>query len=391
MHMRRFFLPVGQGAFYLERFWLPDKVHPINVVYDCGSLSGKEILLSVIHDMFHRGEEIAAVFLSHLHEDHVNGLPMLLQHCHVRKVYFPEIEKEDIPLLQLQNRANDLAEEASSQQLLQSLPNPRDPFDLNSETMWISVREANKDIDNEDDNRRKFPQSLSQLCDQSLSAQDDDWLFVPFNFRRTIIIDQLKEALGELLHQDPNQLTNKTLLDYWDKNAENRRRIKRIFLSIAGEFNTNSMTLYSGRMSNNGFQIAQHGHHCLDPFRPCCCFPFHHYWLPFWDRPNFKAAGCLYTGDYNASGSEEWKTLKEHYQRYWDLIGCIQIPHHGSQHNFNDEFCKHDAYFVISAGLGNQYKHPSADVLAKLYEKGPFPAVVTQDPFSTFETLVASS
>lgn len=387
MHMQRFFLPVGQGAFYLERFWIPDQ-DPINVVYDCGSCSGNGIMSSVIHAIFHEGEIIAAVFLSHLHEDHVNGLPMLLQHCRVRKVYFPEIEKEDIPLLQFQNRANDLPDEAFSQRLLQALPNPVSLLLSSPETMWIPVPEANEGVDNEDDRPRNFPQSLSKLCGESLSAQADDWLFVPFNFRREDIIDKLRDELGKLLHLDQSQLTNETLLDRWNQKAVIRRKIKKVFLSIAGEFNTNSMTLFSGRMSNSGSQIAQHGRHCLDPFHPCWYFPFHHYWRPFWARSNFKAAGCLYTGDYNASGSREWIKLKRHYRRYWDSIGCIQIPHHGSQHNFNDEFCKLNAYPVISAGLGNQYKHPSADVLAKLCEKGPFPAVVTQDPSSLFSTLV---
>lgn len=35
--MLRSFLPVGQGAFYLERFETNDG--RINVVYDCGSLT----------------------------------------------------------------------------------------------------------------------------------------------------------------------------------------------------------------------------------------------------------------------------------------------------------------------------------------------------------------
>ena len=274
------------------------------------------------------------------------------------------------------------------QRFLRSLPNPGSQLPSTDETTWIPIPETKENVENEDDRPGNFSQRLSSLCGEALSAQDDDWLFVPFNFRREDIIDKLKEELGKLLNLDPNQLTNKTLSDRWNHSEEIRCKIKEAFKSTAGEFNTNSMTLFSGRISNNGFQIAQCGRHSSDPFRPCWCFPFHHHWSPFWDRPNFKAAGCLYTGDYNASGFQAWKTLKEHYQRYWDLIGCIQIPHHGSQHNFNDEFCKHDAYFVISAGLGNQYKHPNADVLAKLYAEKSFLAVVTQDPCSLFATLV---
>lgn len=38
--MQRLFLPVGQGAFYCEKFSEEDFCGKVNVVYDCGSLSG---------------------------------------------------------------------------------------------------------------------------------------------------------------------------------------------------------------------------------------------------------------------------------------------------------------------------------------------------------------
>ena len=65
--MIRSFLPVGQGAFYCERFEDSKTGKRINVVYDCGSISPNHhrILREQIQDHFDEREDIEAVFISH--------------------------------------------------------------------------------------------------------------------------------------------------------------------------------------------------------------------------------------------------------------------------------------------------------------------------------------
>lgn len=92
--MIRSFLPVGQGAFYLESFERY-KEQPINIVYDCGSLSGEHIVKAEIRNNFQEKETINAVFISHLHRDHINGLPYLLQYCNVKNIFLPLITEEN--------------------------------------------------------------------------------------------------------------------------------------------------------------------------------------------------------------------------------------------------------------------------------------------------------
>lgn len=84
----RSFLPVGQGAFYLEEF---RTVHnkKINIIYDCGSQTNKKIVESEIRNNFCKNEEILIVFISHLDADHVNGLEYLLKYCKVKNIVFP--------------------------------------------------------------------------------------------------------------------------------------------------------------------------------------------------------------------------------------------------------------------------------------------------------------
>lgn len=387
MFMHRTFLPVGQGAFYLERFFISGQEQPINVAYDCGSLSGTDIVKKVIHHWFDEKEEISAVFLSHLHEDHVNGLPELMTHCRVNTIYYPLIEMMDIPLLQLQNRVNGLNENSVSQRILQALSEDNSRLLPGNETKWIAVQKADSTSDIPEKGSGLFPQTLEKLTGRPLPNQDNNWIFAPFNFHMQSHIDALKDELCASFGLNRTELTNTKLSELW-QSEEARKTITQAYKSVLGEFNTNSMTLFSGRSSNVGCQIETCRCPCPLPLHCCESFYFHHEWFHHWLKRSQKAAGCLYTGDYNAHGAAPWNALKQHYSSYWDSIGCVQIPHHGGRLNYNAEFCDFDAIFAVSAGLGNSYGHPNGDVLASLRENGRPVSVITQDPQSVFSTVV---
>ena len=85
--MIRSFLPVGQGAFYCECFDLRNE-YRLNVIYDCGSATSVKFVEQAIKNNFTKGETIHAVFISHLDEDHINGIPYLLRYCRVEKIFF---------------------------------------------------------------------------------------------------------------------------------------------------------------------------------------------------------------------------------------------------------------------------------------------------------------
>ena len=69
--MDRMFLPVGQGAFYCERFKSPDSARTMNFVYDCGVLlrdhGGSKVKLqwleNVIDTVFRNGDPYPVLFL----------------------------------------------------------------------------------------------------------------------------------------------------------------------------------------------------------------------------------------------------------------------------------------------------------------------------------------
>ncbi len=185
-------------------------------------------------------------------------------------------------------------------------------------------------------------------------------------------IGLLQAELNKNLNKFTNnqKISNDDLKRLWEKNDD---AIKKIIIDayekIPGGLNTNSMTLFSGSSSPYLF-IHKIFKHSLFQQRS----------LLYYDGYfNFKS-GCLYTGDYDSRGKLKFKDLKNRYKEQFDnnLIGCIQVPHHGSSNNFNDEFLKLNAFLVISVGYSNKYGHPHGSVIKKILNNMYYPIIVDE-------------
>lgn len=80
--------------------------------------------------------------------------------------------------------------------------------------------------------------------------------------------------------------------------------------------------------------------------------------------------------------------LSKAYNDYWEYIGCVQIPHHGSRHNYNNEMAKLNAINVISAGYKNRYRHTHSSVLKDLMLNDCTVHIVTENVGSQVDLLV---
>ena len=87
MKLTRTIHPVGQGGFYTESI-KDDSGKEFLVAYDCGGNNKQfmeDYLKSFIHDSRDGGKMVIdAVFISHLHADHINGLEYLLKKVDVK-------------------------------------------------------------------------------------------------------------------------------------------------------------------------------------------------------------------------------------------------------------------------------------------------------------------
>ena len=70
------------------------------------------------------------------------------------------------------------------------------------------------------------------------------------------------------------------------------------------------------------------------------------------------------------------------------IIGCVQLPHHGSRKSYNHEIALLNAYFVVSAGTKNTYHHPHASVIRDILFEKKYPFIVTEESDSTFITKI---
>ena len=355
--MQREFLPVGQGAFYHESFEGLSGER-INVIYDCGSSSGVEQVHRQFNEIFETAETIQAIFLSHFHEDHVNGLEYLLKHYRVKHIFFPLLTKEDKQLVFLnQISSSTFADENPF--WIRFAENPFETLrqmqlDYSPFLHFVSSRDG----DNENEEFRAELRDFSPWSDVIPSGKDvselifdetdieyrPDWLYIPFHFREKVRREKLKVALENSI----GTCNPEELLDLLKRHPSCRIDIQKVYEQIPGGFNPNSMLLYSGI-----------DHHPVD-------------WPAFlekswpWPETNrLTVPGALYMGDYEVCGSQKWQEFQDAYQKYFPYIGCLQVPHHGSNYNFNFRLLdiEHCDLYVISASTDNKYKHPDGEVI----------------------------
>ena len=152
MEVTRIFHSVGQGGFYTETFDdLPDK--PM-VVFDCGGKSSK-LMKDYINSFLPTKPKatIETVFISHLHDDHINGLQHLLHRANVKKIFLPQFNSNQLFDSIFYNAAYGTHTE-NRNNLVFSLINPTNAF---RETKIIQVLEANGDINYREDANDQHP------------------------------------------------------------------------------------------------------------------------------------------------------------------------------------------------------------------------------------------
>lgn len=365
--MNRNFIPVGQGAFYLERF--EDGKEKINVIYDCGSEKNEDRVNEMIDRYFEEGEKIDALVISHLHEDHINGIPHLLKHCKVEKIYFPLITSANKVLMSI-----DCEIRKRNQFVTEFINNPEAAIgNLQSENKpeLISIGDNINGISNNNGNISIISSGADLMKDiiESRSLSDDakatlkKWKYIPFNFRQKDRIQKLQDALNS------RGIDINDVEETWKCGTDSEKAtIIEAYKEIPGGLNTNSLTLFSGTEMTNIFQYLDSGKTCI---KTCS---------DKWSECGFakQKAGCLFTGDYDAAGKNKWTELYKAYEKYWNYIGCVQVPHHGSIYNFNEKLLELKCIYIISAGTVNRYKHPNGAVLKHFIMKRMLPFIVTE-------------
>lgn len=392
MELSRIIHPVGQGGFYSEK--LIDEDETVSVIYDCGGNNQKSIESYL--ENYYPGkidEYIDAVFISHMHEDHINGLKYLLTHYNVRYLFLPQLNEDEILeaflynyfrntgsignllLLELYEQNNDSNYPYTNTRIIKV---PKGEVGEEPVSMDI-VKDIDKNIKNE---------NLKYLNIGAKIHFNSKWVYVPFN---PPVKSELLKEKGRFVNFFKDSLKLETV-SIRELPSIIRKvgvdKCKAVYTDYFG-FNHNaySMTLFSGATQSVFYSFIYES--LIHKFRYCPkhCDCFDHHRGCF--DPLYYSPNCLYTGDFDTKSHVT--NLQNFYKKFWRTIAAIQVPHHGSRNNFDSRL--YDSSKVrgyISVGEKNIFHHPNIDTLIGLKRMECEPIMVT-DNLSTIHIVHATN
>lgn len=376
MILKRVFHPVGHGAFYTERFY-DDNQNIANIVFDCGCYEsckpGKSIadfrkqINDIVDNEFPLNEDdkikVDALFISHFHEDHINGIKRLLNNCDVQRIITPKLTDDAILELLLYKwfkTGSDFEDIINNfEDFMQSIKNKKIELDFHEDYLKGDIEYETLDIGN----------LIDSICKPTIIMVCGIWKYIPFSTNektsqlRHALIAQVNK-LAPILSVSP--IDFRQIAKEFTKKKSLLEDCKLVYESIFGnqKHNRYSLTLFSGTCDNT-----------------MNCPQFCHQGIK--DLPRHCSKNCLYMGDFEADPKKSLintncQQLIHFYHSYWDKIGILQVPHHGSHDNMNVNLYKPAKLAVISAGMTDVNGHPHKELIDELHKYQCIPLIVTE-------------
>jgi len=378
MNVIRTFHPVGQGAFYTERFYREDQPQAVhNIVYDCGvawGYIGK--VKHVVTQAFNKDDTIDYLFISHLDYDHISLIKTLLSSVQkVKNIVLPLVSIEQLEIIVTYYRLSGhdhIVRFLSS--IINHLSGDGEDYFGGDYTVYFvgDSNEGNINIGN----ARILENGKEQETDW-----EPEWVLIPYNvqynFHKQQFITQLNAQLAkpkfnaeiQKIGETPfikgndlyDRLKDSALIEKVLENNYLKNAIKEAYKRTPGGINKNSLLLYSGPARPEFDYVV------LSCFAGCRhnCY-----------RCVYSSAGCLYTGD----STFDKLDFENKFKKVWGCIGTIQLPHHGSVDSFDVTKASIDRPYIfpVSCGYNNSYGHPSGKVLAYLLNQNCYIRIVTE-------------
>ncbi len=393
--------PVGQGCFHVGSIeWRrqPEDAN-FHYVYDCGS-KNKTALTHSVKAMAKRLSRIDALFVSHLHEDHVNGLDQLLGAVRVNTVFIPHLSVSAT----VAGLVADAADTPLSHSLVDASLDPQRWFgergvshivrvrppppgkgsvaDAGSEGLPPGREPQYAEIDWDprearDGDLAKGPADLQwmesgEMLAPGPEAQTLDWVLVP-HVDPELQIDLTRfegEVANVLGLPDLDNLTTRQLADAL-RDPGQCKSLRGCYIRCFGaNHNRVSMSVYSGPNSDPN---QQHWSRILPlPLH----FLFH----------RIGVVGWIGTGDAELKDHQVRGAWERSYRKFLPNLSTLLLPHHGSDRNFSPELLKYQdlACCVASAGDPSQYSHPGVEVIESVRLQGRIFRHVSERPGTLF-------
>ena len=353
--LERIFYPVGHGAFYVERFYMDEEKTPLyTVVFDCGCYNGTPLstykgrINSIIDNDACLPNTIDVLFISHFHTDHINGIMHLLALSNVKTIVVPQLsEIERIELY-----IKDLVQADFSD--IESLTRCFESFeDLLSGNNVVTVRVCPESLGDDWHHNTVNIDGLKGIIDSGTKLQKQlgemcIWAYTPFNpsinaNRAYKLFNTLSQSkvFGPILSTSMNDKFKK--LSEMIKNGH-LTDLKDVFKKVFnGRHNEYSMTV-----------LSSCGECCHQPCEKAC-----HKSIPSQNR--YCTLNCLYMGDFQPDKVNLPLLLKTYDNLKY--VGLLQVPHHGSEHNYAKELYQSPRICIVSADSNDHYSHPDKKTL----------------------------
>lgn len=398
---KRFFHPVGQGAFFTEHF--VNSQNRIHIVYDCGSMNMTRINdeISRFANSNFKGDHIACIFISHFDMDHVNGLDNLRKEFTVNDktfVFVPFFYEEVYVYLNQFNhnylKAYNVLKrfiKRTRAQLIKVLPftkdySRREPFVITEEQEIT-------------DSRKEIPSGTP------IHIQDGEkeviWKYIPYNITTNqtiegIVLEGLQEA-----DAIKDGKFNIELLSYPTKGmsqeemklmANKRQKLRRIFTKLGKGSDSENINLNSLQLLSLPYNPLS----CTDYSRCSICesyFGDYYKWNRGYTKYKFEneklfPGSCLYTGDSFANSNDFWRAfdtiINSNLIKDYSRLSLFQIPHHGSKHSNDDRMVRNNKIYAAFTNFDAKRKKliydPNISLQFYLHQK-PLILVTDDDSF----------
>jgi len=196
--------------------------------------------------------------------------------------------------------------------------------------------------------------------------------WMPMPSQSSIIkIDEFNKDLLELAKKNHLVSEEKHDLKKWKvflSNYENLTELRTLYKSVFGQKSLNETSI-----------CLWHGYDCdeknCERFEHCCHFSTRPYWS---FSGNFRShyyhdccPSTFLTGDQLFTAGDRCKFFSNTFARERTFTSVFQIPHHGSKHNLSLEILPEcSSLAILSYGLENSHGHPAASVRESLFLQG---------------------
>lgn len=338
----RKFISIGHGGFSKETFYNQNEKRVFSIVYDCGSYRQKEIEYKIDNNtLADKQEVIDILFLSHFDNDHINGVEHLLDRCQVKKLMIPSY---NTPVLLTEYIISTTHGSSFS-------PTPASRI-IERVIYHSSIDDVETVYIQKDGDKTNYTAGNHNSGTAISSPIKEIWEYIPYNlpFNEDEYENFYNWFIGKYSAcQNENGINISIVAELLaDRNvfSEVKREVKK----LKGR-NKHSMILYSGpvELKNNKTE---------------------------------ERAPCLYMGDYEATQTNV-STIINLLDYRWPFIHLLQVPHHGSIHNYQKGSGLYNNHIVgITFASESEENYPAKEIKNEIVENQGIPIKVSYSEYT---------